>query len=71
MKIRRSDGTPTGIDQIKTHHERCAGEALRERMGVEVYEFEPDGVQHAGCDCAREARDVAAPEEAADHRSQR
>ena len=40
-------------------------------MGVEIYQLEPDGVQKAGYDRAGEARDVAAPEEAADHRRQR
>ena len=32
------------IDQEKTGHERCAGEALGERMGVEIHQLEPDGV---------------------------
>src|SRR3984957_6972459 len=61
----------TGIDQTKTRYERCGGEALRERMGVEIDQLEPDGVHEARYDRAGEARDVASPDEAADHRRQR
>ena len=40
-------------------------------MGVEIHQLEPDGVQEARYDRAGEARDVAAPEKATDHRRQR
>ena len=51
----------TGVDQIKTDDERRAGGALGERMGVEIDELEPDGVQDARGDRAGEAGDVAPP----------
>src|SRR5579871_2010150 len=61
----------TWVDQIKADHQRRAGEALGERMGVEIHQLEPDGVQETRYDGAGEAGDVAAPEEPADHRRKR
>ena len=40
-------------------------------MGVEIHQLEPDCVEQTGYNRAREARDIAAPEKAADHRRQR
>ena len=40
-------------------------------MGVEIDELEPYGVQKTRCNGGREACDIAAPQEAANHRRQR
>jgi hypothetical protein len=58
----------TGIDQTETRRQRRGGEAFGERMGIEIDQFEPDGVQETGGDRAGEASDVPAPDEAADDR---